>query len=175
MLYFFFGFLLVFLDYPIALAYGGALNLIPDFLGYGLLLLAGRRLVEENAHFRRLTIGARIALFLSLAEFALNLLPLSLPTPVTLLADIAVTLASLYISFEFAEGAKAYEHRRYKKMDAEKISAAWLILCMASILQYIMLYLPAVALPSLLLFLLAVVWFCSATLRFEKMLTKGQK
>ena len=175
MLYFFFGFLLVFLDYPIELAYGGSLNLLPDFLGYGLLLLAGRRLQEENAHFRRLCLGACIAVCLSVAEFTLNLLPAMLPTAVTLIADIAVTLASLYISYEFTEGAKAFEKRRYQKMGADKLSTAWFILCMASLLQFVMLYLPEVALPCILLFLLAVVWFSSATLRFERMLAKSRK
>ena len=175
MLYFFFGFLFIFLDYPILLGYGGTLNASPDFLGYLLLLTAAIRLKHENNHFRRLTWGTAIALLLGALEFILDLLPFTLPTAATLSLDIVMTIASLYVAYEFAEGAKELERSLYKKLDADKLSSAWIILSMASLLQYLAVYMPSVALPCLVLFLLAVIWFESATLRFEKMLKKQGK
>ncbi len=173
MLYYFFGFLLILLDFPITLGYGGTLNAIPDFLGYGLLLLATRRYGQENEHFRRLRLGAYITLPLSVAEFALDLSALVLPTVATLAIGVVMTVASLYITYEFSEGAKALERSLYKKFDADKISAAWIILCMASLLKYLAIYMPSVLLPCTLVHLLAIVWFESAVFHFERKRAKG--
>lgn len=167
MLYFF-GFLLLLLNFSVELAYGGTLNAIPDFLGYGLLLIASTRDLRENAHFQRQRMATAIALPLSVIEFVLILLPLSLAPILVLIVDVIMTLASLYIAYEFAEGAKALEKKRYQKFDADKISAAWFILTMASLLQYLAAYLPSVALPCLAVYLLSIVWFESAVFGFEK-------
>ena len=167
MLYFF-GFLLLFLNFSIELSYGGTLNAIPDFLGYGLLLVASASDRRTNAHFRRQQIAIMAVLPFSVIKFVLALLPRILPTVCVLILDIAVTLASLYIAYEYAEGAKALEKRRYQKLDADKISAAWFILSMASLLQYLAVYLTSVALPCLAVYLLSIIWFESAVFGFER-------
>ncbi len=170
MKYYFWGFLLVFLDFNIQLSYGGVLNALPTFLGYTLLLLATWRFGHENEHFRRLKLLAPIALALSVGEFVLDLLALPLPKVAELIISIVMTVAALYIAYEFAEGAKALERSLYKKLDADKISAAWIILCMTSLLEFLIIYIPTVALPCYLLHWLAVAWFGSATFHFERRL-----
>ena len=170
MKYCFFGFLFVFLDFNITFAYGGTVNFLPNFLGYLLLFLAARRYGHENDHFHRLRLFSLIAFVLALGEFVLDLAPLVLPTVAVLVISVVMTAMALYLAYEFAEGAKALERSLYKKFDADKISAAWIILSMTSLLEFLVLYLPAVALPCYLVHWLAVAWFESATFHFEKKL-----
>lgn len=170
MKYSFLGFLFIFLDFKITFAYGGTVNFLPNFVGYLFLFLAVRNYGHENDHFRRLRLFSPIAVLLSLAVFVLELLPFSLPTAATLVISVAMTAMALYLAYEFAEGAKALERSLYKKFDADKISAAWIILSMTSLLEFLVIYLPAVALPCYLVHWLAVAWFESATFHFEKKL-----
>ena len=175
MKYYFFGFLLVFLDFNITLAYGGVLNVLPDFLGYALLTFAAVRVGHENSHFQRLRAVTAVAFVLSIGEFVLNLLALSLPKVAELVISIAMTVVALYIAYEFSEGAKSLERSLSRKLDADKISAAWIILSMTSLLEFLVIYFPAVALPCYLVHWLAVAWFESATFHFERKLTGKEK
>ena len=170
MKYYFLGFLFVFLDFNLPLGYGGQINLIPAFLGYAILFFTNRRLGHENGHFRRLRITTAIAFILSTAEFALDLIALPLPKVVELVISVVMTIAALYIAYEFAEGAKDLERSLYKKLDADKISSAWIILSMTALLEFLVLYLPDAMLPCYLVHWLAVAWFESATFHFERKL-----
>ena len=175
MLYFL-GFLLVFPDYPIELAYGGVLNVIPDFLGYAILLLACLRDARENVHFRRMRYATFVALPLSIAEFSLALAVPTTQATVSVVMGVALTVVSLYVTYTYAEGAKALEKRRYQKLDADKIASAWFILTMASLLMYLALYLlPAVLLPCNLVYILAILWLEGAVFQFEKKLSSQKR
>lgn len=174
MRYYFFGFLLIFLDFNITLSYGGVLNLLPAFLGYALLILASVRMEDKNEHFRRLKLFSPVALALSASVFVLDLTAIALPKVAELVISILMTIASLYIAYEFAEGAKALERSLYKKMDADKISSAWIILSMASLLMFLTIYFEDVLLPCAFVKLLAIAWFESATYHFERRL-EGKK
>ena len=173
MKYYFFGFLFLFLDFDIQFPYGGTLYLAP--IGYGLLILASMRLGHENDRFRRLKLLTPIAFVLSLGVFVLKLCALSLPAVVGPVISVVMTVASLYVAYEFAEGAKALERSLYKKMDADKISAAWIILAMASLLTFLTIYFEAVKLTCALVKLLAIIWFESAIYHFERKLKETQK
>lgn len=171
MKYFFLGFLFVFLDFNLPLGYGGILNLLPSFLGYAILFFASRSLGHENEHFRRLRFATAIAFFFGVAEFTLDLAALSLPKAAELVISVIMTVTALYIAYEFAEGAKGLERSLYKKLDSDKISAAWIILSMTALLEFLVLYLPKLALPCYLVHWLAIAWFGSATFHFERKLS----
>ena len=171
MKYYFLGFLFVFLDFNLPLAHGGEVNLIPAFLGYAILFFSNRRFGHENGHFRHLRLFTVIAFFLSAAEFTLDLIALPLPKVAELVISVVMTVAALYIAYEFAEGAKELERSLYRKLDADKISSAWIILSITSLLEFLVLYLPAVVLPCYLVHWLAVAWFESATFHFERKLS----
>jgi len=171
MQYFFWGFLLVFLDFDIALPYGGTLNLLPAFLGCALLLRGTKLFGHKNAHLRRFKLATPIVFILGIADFVLDLSAPSLPQAAEIVISISVSLVSLYIAYEFAEGAKALERTLYKKLDADKLSAAWFILCMASLLMFLTFYFSDLLLPCLIFKLLAIGWFQSATFHFERKLS----
>ena len=173
--YFFAGFLFIFLDFNIKLPFGGALNLLPDFLGYAIILWAIYRGKQKNAHMCRATITACVATALSLLEYGLNLFAVPLPVPAEFALSIALTLGALYVSYEFGEWAKEIERTRYQKLDTDKISAAWIILCVASLLEYLTVYLPEVALPCYVVHWIAVIWLESAVFHFERALAKSEK
>ncbi len=171
----FIGFLFIFLDFEITLAGGTTVNFIPDFLGYALLSLGVFHLGHENGRFSRCRITALVALVLSAGTFVLDLLALPLPPTAELIIGILMTVVSLYITYEFSEGTKALERSLYKKLDADKISAAWVILSMTSLLEFLVLYFPAVFIPCYALHWLAVAWFESSVFHFSRKLSGKER
>ena len=172
--YCFIGFLFVFLDFSLTLPHGGALNLLPDFLGYALVAWGVSRLRHKNAHLRRASIAACAVFVLPLLEFVLNIAKVTMTKPLELALSISLTAAALYVSYEVTEGAKALERTLYKKLETDKLSAAWMILCITSLLEYLTLYLPDVALPCYIVHWIAVIWFESALFHFERALPKAK-
>lgn len=171
----FIAFLAVFLDFNLPLVAGGMVNLLPDFLGYAIFLVALTRYPEQNLHFHRSSLTAAIAIPFSLAEFVLNITAFSLPKAGELIFSIVMTLFMLYVSYEFTEGAKALEQERYQKLETDKISAAWIILCLSCLFEYLAIYLPAVALPSYIVHWIAMLWFVIAVFQFERKLSSKKK
>lgn len=171
MMYAFWAFLFIFLDFDIPLAYGGILNASPALLGYAILFLANRKYRHENKHFHRLRWLSPIAFLLGVTEFTLDLLVLPLPKVAELVISVVMTVTALYIAYEFTEGVKELERSLYKKLDADKLSAAWIILSMTSLLEFLAIYIPNVMLPCALVHLLAIVWFESTTVKAARKLT----
>ena len=175
MWYYFFGFLFIFLDFKLDLGYGGTLNCLPSFVGYLFLSVGSRRLSHENDHFRRLRLWSPILCVLSACEFVLSLLTIPLPKATVLVISILLTAASLYVTYEFAEGAKSIERSLYKKLEADKISTAWIILCMTALLEFLIYYFPSVALLCYFVHWLSIAWFASATYHFIRKLSGKEK
>ena len=71
MWYCFFGFLLVFVDFSLALPNGGSINLLPGFLGYALVFVGALGLGHENERFRRMRLATVIAFVISALQFVL--------------------------------------------------------------------------------------------------------
>lgn len=174
MWYYFFGFLFVFLDFDVTIG-GVTLYLQPDFIGYLLVMLGNRRMHHENDHFRRLRILTPVAFLLSLAQFILLLVLPSAPAPVALVTRIVTTVCALYITYEFSEAAKTIERGQYKKLEADKISTAWVILCMTALLNFVSFYFPDVSLLCLVVHWASMIWFEIATHHFIKNLNGKKK
>ena len=103
----------------------------------------------------------------------MSLIALTLPTPLKLVLSLLMTAGALYVSYEFAEGAKALEQNQYKRLEADKLGSAWFILAASSLLRIVAFYFPSVALTSEVLHLIAVIWFSAATYGFLKHLKRG--
>lgn len=168
MWYFFFGFLFVFVEFPLDVPMtGGSIDILPSFLGFALLFLGAQGMRTENEHFRRIRIFSLITLAVSAAQFCFAFLGYKI---VELVLFILATAANLYITYEFTEGVKKIERSRYKKLGADKLSSAWIILCMTSLLGFLVPFVPTVALPQLALDLLAVIWFESSLFKLARAL-----
>lgn len=171
MWYFFFGFLFVFVEFTLDVPLtGGKIDLLPSFLGFVLLFLGTQSMRTENEHFRRARPFALIALLLGAAQFAFALIGY---TVVELILFILATAATLYISYEFTEGVKKIERSRYKKLGADKLATAWIILCMTSLLGFLVPLLPDITLTQLLVDLIAVIWFESSIFKAARALRAG--
>lgn len=156
MWYCFFGFLLVFVDFSLALPNGGSINLLPGFLGYALLFVGALSLGHENERFRRMRLATVIAFVISALQFVLAIYAFKTAEFVLF---VFATALSLYITYEFTEGAKMLERSRYKKLSTDKLSSAWIILCMTSILGFLVPFFPMIGLTQALVQLLALCWF----------------
>ena len=173
---YFFGFFFVFLDFSFALPGGtGSINFMPDFIGYALLFFASLALRHENNSFKRLRFVSAIATALSLAEFFLNLFGVLLHPGIELAFGVLMTVGSLYITYEFSEGAKTIERGAYKKLGAGKISSAWTFICISSLLLFATTFLPYAAIPCYLLHWLAFAWFESSIFHFNRKLSGKEK
>ena len=173
---YFIGFFFVFLDFSFPLPENERIvNLMPDFIGYALLFFASISLRRENNSFRRLRLVSVIATVFSLAEFFLNLFAVPLFLGIELSIGVLMTMAALYITYEFAEGAKTIERGAYKRLGAEKISSAWTFLCISSLLLFVTTFLPYAAIPCYLLHWLAFAWFESSIFHFNRKLSGKEK
>ena len=168
---YFIGFFFVFLDASFALPSGvGTVNFMPDFIGYALLFCASHAKRHQNGAFTRLRHASAVASLLSLAEFVLNLLGVPLHRAIELAIGVLMTAAALYITYEFAEGAKAIERNAYKKRNADKISSAWSFLCISSFLLFLTAFFPYAAIPCYLLHILAFAWLEGSVFQFIRSL-----
>jgi len=174
---FFFGFLLVFAEFPITFPLtGGTVDLLPAFLGFALLFLGAKKMSMENLHFRRIRIAALPAFAVSAVHFVIAILHLDLAffsyDVAELILLILTVAAKLYIAYEFTEAVKKIERSHYKKFGADKLASAWIILCMTSLLGFLVAVLPSIALPQLVVHLLAVVWFEASVFGVARTLKK---
>ena len=167
MWYFFWGFLFIFRDFSLTLPTGGSVNLMPSFLGFALLLLGARQTESENEHFHRILLASVAALLISAAQFVFAIFAFS---AVELVLFILSTAAALYITYEFTEGAKKIERSRYKKFGTDKLSTAWILLCMTALLGFLVPFMPTISLTQMLVHLLALTWFETSVYSFIRAL-----
>lgn len=158
MIYFFIGFVFIFIDWPIALG-AGTLDVFPTVLGYALLIPGAMRLKEESKHFSRVLFSAYGLLAVSVAELVLSLLGVLSTAWLAAVLSVVMTLAFLYLTREIAEGAKEMEARRNRPIGADKLQTAWGFLAIGSLLSYLPLAMANMYLMCVMLELLSYGWF----------------
>lgn len=162
--YFFFGFLLALINFPITVG-NGTVDILPSFVGYLLLLLGCRAIGHECERFKRVKIAAIVLGVFSLAQFfldALSLWPAEIPEIVRTVISIAVTLMALYISYEFTESMKIVERSFSKPLGVSQLATAWTLLCIGTVLYSFGAFLEDLILLCFILHILAVAWFLTS-------------
>lgn len=158
MIFFFIGFIFIFIDLPIPLL-GGTLDILPNVVGYLFVLKGAKALKSESKHFSSIFLVGAILTAVSAADLLLSLFGLLSNSILAAAVSVLMTLAFLYLAHEICEGAKEMQARRNRSIGADKLVTAWGFLCIGSILAYLPLVMPSMYLTCVLLQLLSYIWF----------------
>ncbi len=171
MILFFFGFLFVFLDFNYAIG-GATVNLIPDFIGYILVILGCRSIGRQSNHFILVRIVALLLMAWSAVAFVMGLVSFEMHYIVRIIVDIVVMLCALYMTYELTEGIKTYERSLSRPIGAAQLSSAWVLLCMGNLIYYFTFFFESLYLVCILLLILSLIWFEYAVLYIHRELRK---
>ena len=158
MLFFFIGFLFIFIDWPIVLLFG-TFDIFPNLVGYLLVLRGAQLLKRESRHFSRVFILSAALCAVSAAELVLSLFGLLSNTILTAALSLLMTLAFLYLTYGICKGVKEMEARRNRPIGTDKLLTAWGFLCLGSLFAYVPLFMSSMYLTSVLLQMLSYGWF----------------
>ena len=170
MLWYFFAFFFLFLSFEWQLPFG-TVDFLPDFIGYTLIIIGSFQLRHENSRFLRSRRVAFVLLVITAALFGLDLFGVVIDRVIRLALNTFITVSGLYTAYEFTEGCKTLERSLETNVGASNLSSAWIILCMGNFLLFFIEFLPALALPCLLLHLLAFSWFESSIFHTNRRLS----
>ena len=174
MLLFFIGFMFVFIDYNITIG-AASVNLIPDFIGFALVLIASRSYVQKSARFKIVGILSAILGAWGIVAFVLALCSVSLAPIPELITGILATVGALGLTYAFCEGVKEYESGFVKPFGAAQLASSWVLLCMGNLIYYFTLVFENMYLVCILLQLLSIVWFEYSVFSIYQNLKKRKK
>lgn len=122
----FIGMLFVFLDFNLNFN-NHTLGLIPDFVGYYLMLKGLRELAGESEYFTKAQPFAKGMLVYTGILYVLDLLAVSAQLAVVAwLMAVAGLIVSLLISYWIVSGIREIQDRYGRNLEAEKLKTVWL-------------------------------------------------
>ena len=157
----FIGLLLVFLDFNLDLG-TSRIGLIPDFLGYLFMLQGLKELETKSVNFLKVIPVTKLALILSIIIYILDLAGLSLNPgngSLTIVFGIVMTIISLYISYFIVQGVLDLQEKTGFDLNGNKLYTAWKLTAVCSVLVYLLLFVPALNILSILLTFVFYIYF----------------
>ncbi len=138
----FIGFLLIFLDFN--LTFGNCtLGLLPDFVGYILLMRGLDELVSENPRFKKIRPWALGMAIYTGILYAADIFGLSTNAEIiAFILGLASIVISLYISYNITAAVQEMETAYMRDLNAKPLMSAWTVLAVLDILTYALLLIP---------------------------------
>lgn len=172
----FLGLILVFLDINITIG-NGQIGLIPDFIGYIIMINGLAEMARESNYFSKakpwaiaMAVYTGIQYFLTLIGFTSSWIALAL------ILGITAAIVSLYISYAIVMGVKEMEGTYGVSLNGDSLKATWMLLAVFSILSFVALIIPALALIFLIAsFVVAIIFlfaFNKAKNLYERIKTR---
>ena len=131
----FVGLLLIFLDITlnISLGWQGTLDILPDFVGYILILRGAGEMAEVSPSFAKINPAVWAARAVSAISFLLNLFGLSAALPPDGLPPqilqppilLAEEILLFWVTWQMASGIRDMEYHYGTWMNAEDVTVAW--------------------------------------------------
>lgn len=150
----FWGLLFIFFNYSINIS-NMSLGLIPDFIGYLLMLSGTKELISESEYFskvRPVLIGMTI---LSLIFYVFDLFGMGMTNSgLVLLINIIAVAGSLYSSYMITCGVVDMEKSQHLELAADKLMYKWKVKAMFLILGYLVIFIPIASLICMLVSLI---------------------
>lgn len=139
----FIGFLMVFLDFNLTLN-NAQIGLIPDFIGYIVMIKGLAELADESPQFPKVKpYAAGMAVYTGILYFLdLTGVSASLGALAYLLA-VASTAVSLFISYHIVIGVNEMEVRYGAFLNGDSLKSTWTVLAVFSIAAFAYLLFPA--------------------------------
>lgn len=153
------GFLLIFLDFTLNLG-SSKIGLIPDFIGYLMMARGLSELSEESSLFEVVRPFATGMAVYTGVLYAMDLFGISASLGYfSALLGIVSTAVSLYISYEIVMGVRAMEDKYGTDLNGESLYSAWKLQAVFSLITFLSLLLPVLALIFIMAAFFAAVYF----------------
>jgi len=174
----FIGLLLVFLDFNLTLN-NSVIGLIPDFVGYIVMIKGLEEMTEESPLFpkvRPFAIG--MAVYTGIL-YALDLFGIAVSDDVLSFLLAVVSMAvSLYISYNLVMGVRDMEDRYATGLNGEQLKSRWMIVAVFSIAGLVALLVPTtlsiiLLIGMLIVYILFLVAFSRSKNLYEAMKDAG--
>ena len=158
----FIGFLLIFLDFNLNLG-SSTIGLIPDFVGYIILVKGLDELAAEGPSFTRIRpfavgMGVYCGILYALDVFGLTA---SLGW-IGVILGIAGLILSLYISHTVIEGVRETETKHDADLGSGRLKSTWTVMAVFQAACYAAMLLPALAIICIIVSLIAGIVFLVA-------------
>ena len=139
----FYGMLLSFFDLNFSIG-DSKIGLIPDFLGYILMLKGVRELAIESDHFTKVKSYIKLMVVYTLYLYTMGLLGISGQINEIFNIMLAITFAiiSLYITYNIVMGIADIEERYKYNLKSEMLYSLWKAHAIFTILTYIAAFIP---------------------------------
>jgi hypothetical protein len=160
------GFIFIFLDFNLNLD-NSTIELIPDFIGY-LIMLGGLRVMAgESPAFAKVRPHAVFMAFYTGIVWLLEVFGVTVSLgALSFLLGIASLVISLYISYTIIIGVRDMESRYGTHLNSDSLKTAWNLLTVSTILAYLLLLLvPVLSVLCIIVSLIAAIWFLAAFYR----------
>ena len=146
----FYGFLLVFLSFDFTIG-RSTINLIPDFIGYILIIKGIDQLISESDNFSKSRSLAQGMAIYSGIIFLMDLLGItgSLGNLAIILGIIS-TIVSLYITYNLIAGVKDIEKNHGTALNGNELYSLWKVMAVLQGISYITLIIPILSIPAII-------------------------
>lgn len=151
----FWGLIFIFFNYSINIS-NMNLGLIPDFIGYLLMLSGIKELISESEYFSKVRPVLMGMTILSLIFYVFDLLGMGVTTSAVLviLINIIAVVGSLYSSYMITCGVVDMEKNQHLELAADKLMYKWKVKAMFLILGYLVIFIPIASLICMLVSLI---------------------
>lgn len=151
----FYGFLLVFLNFNLTFD-SIVINLLPDFLGYYLIMKGLKELTSESDHFMKVIPFAQGMMVYSTIRYILDVVGISSRLGwINVGLSIIVTIFLLYIVYEIIQGILELERKMMTNLNGATLLLEWKIIAVLDIINYLVMFLPLISV--LFIFVVAVI------------------
>lgn len=156
------GFLFIFLDFTLNLGQV-RLELIPDFIGYIIMLNGLRGMSSESRAFIKARPFAVFMAFYTGIVWLFDLLGSAVSYgPLSFILGIVSIIISFYISGKIVAGVMEMEQHYCADFNGKSLNTAFIVLVITGILSYLLLLVPALAVICLLVSFVAAICFLVA-------------
>lgn len=145
----FIGLLFIFLDFNFKLG-SSTIELIPDFIGYILMLNGLKELAGESSRFEKVIPYTKGMVIYTIIVYIIDVIGFSSSTGLAIIPGIISVIVSLYISHEIIFGIKDIESLKGWELNSDSLFNTWRYLVIANIASYVLLIVPILAIISII-------------------------
>lgn len=158
----FIGFLVIFLDFTLTIG-RYKIGLIPDFIGYIVLINGLSEMSEESVKFENARLFAVGMIIYSGAIYFCDFIGITLNLgSIAIISGLVATIISLYISYIIIDGIRDVEANRSADLNGIELKYTWNVMAVFSMATYLSLFIPALSIVFVIISLIMVILFLIA-------------
>jgi len=127
------------------------IGLIPDFIGYILIVYGLNELINKSGFFKKTKPFAIVMAVYTGVLYAMDLFGVTSDiTVISFILGLASTIMSLYISYNIVMGVKDMETVYSQQLNGDSLLLMWKLLAVFSIIIYALVLIPALGIIALI-------------------------